>query len=133
MLFIILGLLFYSFIYSMIYYYYGFLIANTIMIVIKTLYYFYGESSYYLCKDTFSNTIIEDYMNDIETIDERMKLKFITYSFSIIQKYILPIMLNTQKPKEINEKPLVKYTSKVFETKTDEINFLDKLSDFIDN
>lgn len=139
MLFIILGLLLYSFIYLMIYYYYGFIISNTIMIIIKTLYYYYGESSYYVCKDIFSDTIIEDCINDMETIDEKMKLQIISYSFNMIQKYIFPIIINNQnssekiyKP-ENNHKPVMKYNSKIFETKADEIAFLDKLTNNIDN
>ena len=134
MIFIIFGLLFYIFLYYSLYCNYGFMISNTIMILLKTCVYFLGEPTMNQMKKI---PLVKNKLHQLDEYDSKLKMKFITYSFSIIQKHILPIILQIENNKQpvlsqVNEDTFYeKYNSNVFDSKTEELDFLDNLEKLI--
>ena len=127
MIFIIFTLLFNLLTYCVIYNYFGFLIANAMLVVIKCYESNIKNNIYQKAKKI---SYLNKPLDKLEKYNYQLQIKLFGLLINFLQKNVIPIISNMEQSKNIPEVIQVPYSSKVFSSKEDEVAFLTKLEAF---
>ena len=94
------------------------------MVIIKTIDYKYRNILYVKMKN---NNFINNQLTYLESKDHEMKMKFMAYLFSYLQKNIMPVISNIEEVSR--EETIDEYVSSVFKNKQEEVDFLNGLEE----
>tara|TARA_X000000368_G_C22712428_1_gene571640 strand:- start:288 stop:629 length:342 start_codon:yes stop_codon:yes gene_type:complete len=111
-----------------IYNYFGFLIANAMLVVIKCYESNIKSNIYQKAKNT---SCLNKPLDKLEKYNYQLQLKLFGFLINFLQKNVIPLISNMEQSKSIPEVIQVPYSSKVFNNKEEEVAFLSKLEAFI--
>lgn len=98
--------------------------AYFLIFLVKVTQFYYGKKLYDKIYPLAERQLIF-----LEEFDTKMKLETGKLIFKQIQKYIFPLMLSMDIPQNTDQIKEDKYKSSVFETKDEEVQFLNNLLD----